>query len=211
MSRRPKGVPSRRRPTRDLREIILIVCEGAKTEPLYFNKLKSAFRLPSLNVHCEILGGSPGHSPKKIVEVAIQKKAKRCQNEIPYDQVYCVMDIEIPPRGLDDLIRLSDENEIRLIFSNPCFEYWYLLHFTKSNRSFNTNRQLIAELKSHIPNYDKVSTVFLSEIYDLTNTAIQNAKELASANGWASIDLRDHNSSTRVHEVVEHLKNMSTA
>ncbi len=209
MVKRRRRYPSRRPPRRKLRDIILIVCEGEKTEPLYFNKLKRECRLSSLNIHCDIVSGRRGQSLHNLLNVAIMKKAERSGDEFPYNIVWCIIDVEIPPQNMDKALRLARENSIGLILTNPSFEYWYLLHFGKTSASFGSNSQLINTLKSHLPQYSKTSMAILSQIYERTDQAIKNAKELASENGWPAEDLRNHNPSTRVHDVVEHLKNMA--
>ena len=49
----------------------LIVCEGSRTEPAYFQSLKHKFRLPGIRVH---VMSSDDSEPIHVVELAIAKK-----------------------------------------------------------------------------------------------------------------------------------------
>jgi hypothetical protein len=53
MGKRRRGPETyvRRGPTREPYDVVLIVCEGAKTEPNYFKRLKLAYRLSNANIH----------------------------------------------------------------------------------------------------------------------------------------------------------------
>ena len=74
----------RRRATKAPYDVILIVCEGGKTEPNYFTELKKAFRLSNANVR--ICGC--GSDPLSVVDFAIET----FRREQEFDRVYCVFD-----------------------------------------------------------------------------------------------------------------------
>ena len=76
--------PRRRVNVREMRQRFLIVCEGEKTEPNYFN----GFRVPKAVV--KVVG--TGENTIRVVEKAIKRMA-----EDDYDQVWCVFDRDIFP------------------------------------------------------------------------------------------------------------------
>ena len=88
----------RRRPFREVKRRILIVCEGEVTEPNYFNDLRHQTRsLVGLKIE-------PGGTPKTLVERAAdlkksaEKDAKRGKDEtLKYDVVWCVFDVDEHP------------------------------------------------------------------------------------------------------------------
>jgi hypothetical protein len=88
----------RRRPFRNPLPRILIVCEGTRTEPGYFNELRHTERIPiDLKIR-------PGGVPKTLVQRAVDLKdaakmdAKTRQDEnLLYDDVWCVFDIDEHP------------------------------------------------------------------------------------------------------------------
>lgn len=86
-------------------DVVLIVCEGGKTEPNYFNELKKAFRLSNANI--KVCGR--GADPLSVVNFAIET----FREEPEFDRVYCVFDRDrhtTYPAALDKIrhIRLSD-------------------------------------------------------------------------------------------------------
>src|SRR5208283_4872130 len=84
----------RRRPWRlPPRKVVLIACEGEKTESIYFNGLRSEWKLTTAEV--EVVG--VGMTPSKVVEEAIKRKEERRAearkgNKVDYDEVWCVFD-----------------------------------------------------------------------------------------------------------------------
>ncbi len=81
---------SRRKPVRGPYEKVLIVCEGSKTEPLYFEELVDHYEIHSANI---CVSGDCGSDPVSVVQHGFQlyldeKKA----DSGPFDRVYCVID-----------------------------------------------------------------------------------------------------------------------
>ena len=69
---RGSGFSARQGPKREPYEKVLIVCEGTKTEPNYFNGLKNHLRPTSANV---VIAGK-GATPLKIISEA-EKRYKK--------------------------------------------------------------------------------------------------------------------------------------
>ena len=145
------------------RESILIVTEGVKTEPIYFNLLRSKLRLAMIDV--EIVG--QGAVPITVVEHALdlrkkrKQSAKNSQTLVAYDCVYCVVDVESPKaESISRAINKAKDNNIEIILSNPCFEYWYLLHFRKTSSPFHTSQEVISKLKKEYPSYCNIWCYF---------------------------------------------------
>ncbi len=68
---------------------VLIVCEGEKTEPNYFNELKDHYEINTANIEID---GNCGSSPKSVVNHAINLYTKECDTDNGFDRVYCVFD-----------------------------------------------------------------------------------------------------------------------
>ncbi len=64
-------------------DVMLIVCEGSKTEPNYFSELREDLRLSSAYV--DIVGDGVGSAPINVVEYGFEKY-------LDYDIVFCVFD-----------------------------------------------------------------------------------------------------------------------
>ncbi len=51
--------------------------------------------------------------------------------------------------------KYSDNANVLLCESMPSIEYWFLLHYENTNRHFPTSKDVIAELRKHIKQFDK--------------------------------------------------------
>jgi hypothetical protein len=210
MKPRPSKSLRRRKSYKTPREKVLIVCEGEKTEPNYFLKLVRDWRLTSVKV----MGKECGSEPISVVNFAIEKDdaSKKVKGEIPYKQVWCIMDVEIPKHlSLDQAIDKARAHGFKFALSNPCFEYWYILHFSKSAPYMNSNEEVLDNLKNYFPNYIKGNIDILSTLLPLTEDAINNSKLVIKVKNYENDfgdDLRKCNPSTHVHLLVEYLKNM---
>jgi hypothetical protein len=148
-----KTVPlRRRRPFRDPKPRILIVCEGTVTEPGYFTDLRNRERsLVELVIEA-------GGTPKTLVEraAALKKESKRQAKKDPnlgYEHVWCVFDVDEHPY-LAEALQQARDNKIDVAISNPCFELWALLHFQDQHAWIDrSNVQHLC--RQHMPGYVK--------------------------------------------------------
>ncbi|HUU20942.1 MAG TPA: RloB family protein [Phycisphaerae bacterium] len=191
----------------------MIVCEGRKTEPNYFKATRTELKLTSVEV--EVVG--EGEAPINVVNTALERvadqrrAAARSAVEGEYDSVWCVMDVEAPTphESLSRAIDRAGANKLSVALSNPCFEYWYLLHFERTSALMPTNGHVIRALKKHFPSYAKSDSAILRELSSRTETAIDNA-EAALREKHCGEDLRQHNPSTHVHRLVAKLRTVGT-
>lgn len=184
------------------RPSILIVCEGQKTEPGYFCRLRSILRISSL----KIVVDHEGSAPISVVNRAVELKKDCKQNKITLDAIYCVMDTECPCHpSLDQAIDKANGNQLDIILSNPCFEYWYVLHFERLG-SYVTQDQAVQRLKRHYPQYVKGETRLFDILNKKIETAIRNAKDILQSQHHNETDLRQCNPATHVYRIVERMK-----
>jgi hypothetical protein len=168
----------------------LIVCEGQKTEPHYFN----GFRVPKDIVELDIRG--TGYNTIRLVEKAIELKDVE-----KYDQVWCVFDRNShPAHHFKGALELADKNDISVAYSNQSFELWYLLHFDYCDTATHRKdccRRLNRRLGRR---YEKNGETLYDDLKPLQQDAIRNATRLL-----AQYDPRDperDNPSTTVHLLV---------
>ena len=183
----------------------LIVCEGSRTEPAYFQSLIHNFRIPGVRVQ---VMASDDSEPINVVELAIAKKKEGVAPGLPYNQIWCVIDVEVPPhRTLGEAWdKAANVDGLELIMSNPSFEYWFLLHFAKIVTPFQSNTDIQSKLKQFHPTYKKTRIGF-NILFPLTDSAITRSKEVLREQHDDAEDLRDCNPSTHVHKIVEYLQN----
>lgn len=192
LERRPGNRPGRR---------VLIACEGAKTEPAYFNQLKRDLR--AAGVDLEVLGEECGSAPISVVDAALERRRQAAKDKVPYDAVWCVFDRD----GHQSFARAVDKaeaNKLELAISVRCFEFWLLLHFTYTAKAFQKGDDVVRELRKHLSDYEKSSAH--GETWTARREqAVANAERLA-IHQKAVADEPWANPSTTVHELVKALK-----
>ncbi len=201
----------RRQGSKEPRKSILIVSEGSKTEPIYFNSLRRILRLAMVEV--DIVG--EGAAPITVVDRAIElreerrRQAKRSLRKAAYEVVYCVVDVEAPKaESLSRAMTKARDNKLQVILSNPCFEYWYILHFRKSSAHFNTSKAAKSALKREHPAYCESDTTIFDVVYPMTADAIRHSKQVLREQHDGAEVLSDCKPSTHVHKVVEYLQSV---
>lgn len=203
--RKPRrhGQLRRRGPKREPYDRVLIVCEGKKTEPLYFQALKDRCRLSTANV---VITGN-GSDPSSLVNKAKSLRDEEKRRGDQYDAVYCVFDRD-QHTHFNTASNEALSAKLKLARSWPCFEFWLLLHFVyrrgpyapSGNRSAADN--CVGDLQQHLPNYTKGNTGVFEELEDQMETAKYNAS-LALSDAEAT---ERYNPSTEVHCLVAYLQ-----
>lgn len=160
---------------RRYRVLFLLSVEGAVTEQQYLNMFNSDDSI--IKIECIKKGNRS--SPKEVL-----KAIKKCLKEIDLkkdDEAWLIVDKDQWP---DDQIRelfqwTKEKHNYYFALSNPCFEYWLLLHF--ENPSGNMNKKTCStRLKRYLPDYDKniPATKFADENI---NAAISRAEAQLSS------------------------------
>jgi hypothetical protein len=203
---------ARKKASRASYDKVLIVCEGEKTEPNYFNELKDHYQLNSANV---VVDGRSGSDPWSIYQYAQQCAAQAKRDRDPYDKVYCVFDKDkhaTYQKTLDAINGPKANREFAAIVSVPCFEYWLLLHFTYTTQPFEAagnkscGDQVVHELKKYLPSYQKADKGIFIELLPSLNFAKANAERALKA----ALAIQTDNPSTWVHGLVNYLQNLKT-
>lgn len=202
----------RAKPSRTPRAFILIVCEGERTEPAYFAHFKRKLRLA--NVHIDIRGAECGSDPKSVIGYA----AKRFKNDKSIDKCFCVIDRDSHDTNnfksalvdAETINKLSKSRDFLVHVSDPCIEYWFLLHFEFTRSPFSAKGSkskadcVIDKLRSVWPEYRKNLTEVGQALDGRNKEACRNSeKALQDAN-----DTGESNPSTSLHLLVEQLENM---
>jgi len=171
---------------------ILIVSEGSKTEPNYFNEIRVAHRLHTANV--EVWPSELGTAPIQVVQYAQQlfevgDRHKNIQRRA-FEHVYAVFDRDDHPRyfdalrlaeSLDGKLRNDAKQFIRFtaIASVPSFELWLLLHYENIQAPLHRD-EVMQRLKLHIPGYEKGAGQAFATTREHLAIATQRAEALAA-------------------------------
>jgi hypothetical protein len=191
-------------------DLVLIVCEGGKTEPKYLKELRDAFKLSTANI--KIAGDECGSSPRSVVDYALTMYRK----EKKYNRVFCVFDKDRHPTYKEALervrtVRMGKGDSIQAITSVPCFEIWILLHFCYTTKAFGSTgssgsicASVIKTLKKYISDYNKGAGGLFSRLKERMPNAIIHASRLEKH----IEDSESDNPSTKMHELVKYLRDL---
>ena len=196
--RRPPQQAQRNQPSLQGRQRICILCEGKVTEVHYFESIKRELSLSSVTIR---------HVPLKEMKRHIQAMIRE---DPGMDEIWCVVDDDERPSVPTftgwlsvQSNRASNGAQVASAVSVPCFEYWLLLHFKNTTKSYravgagnSACRQVIQELQKHLPNYDKAKPSTWRTCHELRADACRNARSATAASGT---------SSTEVWQLVERL------
>lgn len=187
----------------------LIVCEGKKTEPNYFNGLKRKInekygrKVDVLIPNIDVKG--TGMNTTSLVKYA--EKTVNHANKV-YGQVWVVFDKDdYSDEQFDEAVHNCNYN---VAWSNPNFELWLLAHFKKVNRYISKddvleelNREFI---KNGLGEYTKNDESIFEKVTKngKLDIAIDNCEYMESLNedGQAS----QRNPMTKVYKIVDGLK-----
>lgn len=179
-------------------ESILIICEGEKTEPMYFQ----SFEVYSATV--KVLG--IGRNTDSLVKYALQFKDD-------YDVIWCVFDKDsFSDQQFNNACQIAENNGMKVAYSNQSFELWYILHFNFLQSQLD-RKQYIQSLnaifkKQFKKEYKKNSTDTYKLLLFYQATAIANAKRLSKSYTFNSTPAQRFPSSY-VYELVEQLNSLS--
>ena len=203
--RRPRNALARGRPEREPYDRVLIVCEGAKTEPNYFSDLVRHYELSTANI--EIVGS--GADPLTIVKKGKERQQKERKTGEKYDRVYCIFDRDEHAHFQQASV-LAQRSNLQLGRSWPCFEFWLLLHFCFSRRPYTRSHgrspaeNCIRDLRQYWPDYEKAREGVFVRLVD----AVGNAKKNADRAGVDARQTGNCNPSTEVHKLVTYLEEL---
>lgn len=155
--RRPRPITRRPVGTKDPKRRVVVVAEGAKTEPQYIALLRP--RCLAALVEVEVVD-EPATDPRSLVRRAVDIKAdaqrsyrrSKDPNDL-VDDVWCVFDVD-EHLFLREACEQARDNGVQLAISNPSFELWLLLHF-QSQTAYLSRDDARRSLQRHIVEYDK--------------------------------------------------------
>ena len=180
---------------------VVIVTEGASTEPTYLGVFRRLHGNQSVRV--VPIGGAG--DPRGVVERAIEESEKLKGDPLAdRDSVWAMFDRDAHAR-FDEAKDLARGNSIPLAVSNPCFELWAVFHYRDYDAPIDRHgcQQMLREL---CPGYKrKGGKVFDDQgvIEDDYPSAVERA-ERSLANREAE-RVAEGNPSTTVHRLTEHI------
>lgn len=179
---------------------VLVLCEDTKSSLNYLQDASKYFRSHAI---VKIINCGK-NDPLSIVKEAIKNKKN-------YDNVYCVIDRDKHPEFNDALglvtLQRNKGNDIELIASYPCYEYWLVLHFTytrKPHSATDTHSSCDLQIKdlcqkNGMHDYKKSDKGLFDLLIDRLPIAMSNAEKSMQD----AIKSHEYNPSTRIHELIQ--------
>lgn len=196
-----------------VKKSIAIIGEG-ETEWFYFDSLRVACRYPF-----KVAPDFPQHS-----DIPHMAKLAESYVKCETDYVICLVDMDRllqNPKEMETYskIRKKSSHKILWVETNPCTEFWFLLHFLPqlSVKRYDCYEQLIPELQRYMPGYEKTVRYFrknklynyLTENGDLQR-ALGYAKELSRLSETTPEDKIAYSQMHRVFELIASMNHDKT-
>lgn len=204
---KPRGSGSFRRTAgqKPPRSITLIVCEG-ETEQEYFEAARIKYELTTAEI--VLAENTKGPAPISVVECAEEKCAERGG----YDQIYCIFDRdghESFGRAREKIKALAGRKKkplpIQEAISIPCFEFWVLLHFERTDAPFNVCSDVTSRIRAqHMPGYEKADATIARQLITRVDDALGNADWIEGR-----AENNDYNPYTSVHHVLRYFETVA--
>ena len=196
-----------------VKKSIAIIGEG-DTEWFYFDSLRIARRFP-FKVAPDFPRHSDIHHMLKLVDSYINEQ---------YDYIVCLFDMDRLYSHSKEMqmyqkakIKYSKKkysDRVLFIETNPCTEFWFLLHFLPNVviRNYDSCEQLLPELQRYMPGYEKTKHYFtrtnlyqyLTENGDLKRS-MENSEKLCQLCKESTEDMKAY---SEIHRVIELLENI---
>jgi hypothetical protein len=200
---------------------ILIACEDQTTEPEYFKEYKDLFEAiwPKKTLFLKPIG--TGRNSLGVVQQAIEERSKLETNDkTTIDQTWAVFDKDDLDKSEGNIERFNEafdlgkEKEVKIAYSNECFELWLLLYFEDINKETAIPRaeiysRLEKAIQKHQPEFvyehGNSNVVKLVSKYGNKKNALQRAEELFNYHKQEKHQEIESNPNTLVYNLVREL------
>lgn len=197
-------------------KIIVLAFEGNDTEEIYFDEFKSSEIFDNALIFLHLLkrpktdtNSAPNHVFKKL-----KKEAKDEYNFKDTDELWMIIDTDRWKSIPDIISECKKQSNMFVAVSNPCFEFWLLLHI-KNIADYDENELALILKNAKVSNKKNYVDSKITEIlgsYNKSNPkpelflptvdfAIEQAKQLDTNDDEYPEKLGSH-----VYKIVEKLK-----
>jgi hypothetical protein len=136
---------------REIHPKIFIWSHTDKAEIEYFQDFKNYLRTPLLMPKKEVCG-----TPHELLAYVIKWKRNNVSRE-DGDQVSCIFDVDdFYKNNRQELIKTithAEKNNIKIAYSNECFELWILLHFLKPTSAMCRGKTIEEKIQIEFKKY----------------------------------------------------------
>jgi RloB-like protein len=194
-----KPIENRRTSFRETRKVILIVCEGTKTEPSYFEDMGVHLRI---NAKVEIDG--TGRNTLDLVNYANSRKSD------DFDEIWCVFDKDdFSDSDFNSALQKARQENINVAYSNESFELWYVLHFNYHASAHKRDYYCKLLTKLMGERYIKSHSGMYQRFLDKLPKAIKHAQKLLKEHESKKRTPAQSNPCTTIHLLVSRLQELA--
>lgn len=205
-------------------QYILIACEDETTEPKYFETFQTLFDnlLPMNTMYVKSVG--TGKNSIGVVQQALIEKTNiEAQIGKTIDDVWAVFDkddLDLVQKNAERFQQAFDfgkDNDVKIAYSNECFELWLLLHFQGVDAKSPIPRtDLYSMLEAHVKQHEvdfvyehgKIGVLPKVAKYGNEQRAISRAQALAAYHAQNQTHAIEANPNTLVYQLVSHLREL---
>ncbi|MCG8318865.1 MAG: RloB family protein [Cytophagales bacterium] len=219
LKRRARAEKKRKTEFKSKRKFYLIVCEGKKTEPNYFESLKKSLPKGVLELTNIDIDGTGKNTLSIIEEAKILRKKYKEKYLRKIDNVWAIFDKDsFPSKNFNNAINKGENSrpKIHCAWTNEAFELWYLLHFNYYNTGIPREqyqklieKEINKAAKTTDFKYEKNAAEMFSLLKKFGNqgNAINNAKKLEER--YHDKSYANHNPCTMVHKLIDELNDLT--
>ncbi|DAB34489.1 MAG TPA: hypothetical protein CFH82_05065 [Sulfurospirillum sp. UBA12182] len=206
---------------------IILACEDSVSSVTYFNTfLEPLKQNGKIDSHSQIIPHSGRTHPTGVLKDLIMYKTPSGKSFMDFDYRFIVIDRDKEKihgaghskKDFNLALKKAKKYKVKVIYANPSFELWYLLHFEK-RVSFIDRFEVIEEVIEKLKKLDedkfrnlssgniktaKMSKLIAKEIKKYKNNAIKNARELQKFHlrKKKSLDPEKDNPLTNIHTLI---------
>jgi hypothetical protein len=189
-----------------------IFCEG-QSETAYFEDVnRDSNNEPYHRALIKVFSSGGNTQALNLLKYARARK-EYLRNEVqPQDSFWLVFDRdENQTSELQEVVRESLKEGFRILYSNPCFEFWYRLHFSFTERCYNNSQSCKDEIKTYLPDY-KEGNSYYRQLSKQLPVARNHAVRLNQIHFANSVELisRDSEPISTIYEFFDFLDNQTT-
>jgi hypothetical protein len=137
---------------------ILVVTEGQNTEPAYFEWVRKKFAAPTVELVPHGAGrGDPTALAKEALRLRDVRREQLRNHQLSisqagdFDEIWIVFDTDVlTAKKRSEGIAYAESNGIKIANSEPCFEFWLLLHATYTTAQMAKCKDVIPHLAKHL-------------------------------------------------------------
>jgi hypothetical protein len=214
IAKESKHANKRAKNTKDQRRMVIIACEDKVSAPLYFKAIfADLIKNRTIAASSFVIAKHKNTHPTGVLQDLLDHQGWQ-----EFNNKWIVIDRDEErtnsgghsPEDFNNAINKAKIKNIEVAYSNPCFEIWYLLHFSYMNKAID--RTVLERYLRRTYHYKKSELFNLVLDESLQKTAIENSKCLMQSwinNQGTTIPATD-NPSTTVHQLIELLNEFKT-